>query len=175
VIVALLLLTGSLASWYSPWGWVAWGPRLMLPVLPAAVIVVLVVFGERLESTIRAMARHRVILAVVGVAVIALSLPQVNILHDPAIVGSLFTPDATCPRPASVLETNYYYHCLSHYAWGRAWLLRATYTALDGAWGRVFAVVFAAAWAGMIAAVASGVRLRSSAAGALRPPPPAHV
>ena len=38
-LLALLLLglTAGLSSWYAPHGWIAWGPRLLLPWLPATV------------------------------------------------------------------------------------------------------------------------------------------
>lgn len=154
LIGALLILTGTLASWYSPFGWVGWGPRLMLPVLPATALLILVLYAEPIEVGLRWLCAERWRLLPVALALTALALPEVNILHAPVVLGSIFTPDQTCPTSITIAEPSYYYHCIAHLAWGRHWLLLSSYRALGHAWGVVFAVAFAAAWAMLIVAIA---------------------
>ncbi len=51
LVVALLLTTGTLASWFAPFGWVAWGPRLMVPVLPAVLgLLTVVLYHSEVEQ-----------------------------------------------------------------------------------------------------------------------------
>lgn len=149
LIGALLILTGTVGSWYSPFGWVAWGPRLMLPVLSAVTLTTLVLYADRIERLIARVASWPV-RAACGLGVILLALPEVNILHAPHVIGNFFTPDRTCPGPLTPLVPSYYYRCLNHFAWGRHWLLLSSLHALNDAWGVVFAVAFTAIWAMLI-------------------------
>lgn len=151
IVVSLLLLTGTLASWFAPFGWVAWGPRLMLPPLPAIMLIVLVVYAEEAERVLRRVFRSRVGTAVVAVVVIAVALPQVNVLHANGIVGALFSPDKVCPVTANVqADPSYYYHCLTNWAWARHWILLDSFRALGHEGGILFAIVFVAAWAWLL-------------------------
>jgi hypothetical protein len=63
VLVVLLIATGTLASWWASFGWDAWGPRLLLPVLPAIALCVLVCWAEAAERTMRKVAQRPVVLA----------------------------------------------------------------------------------------------------------------
>jgi hypothetical protein len=161
LVVALLLITGMLASWFTPFGWYAWGPRLMLPPLPAILLVALVVYAEEVETVARSLLATPVRGGLVAAVVVAFGLPQVNVLHASAVVGEMFTPDKICPVAASVqVDPGHYYHCLNHLAWGRHWLLPSTFKALDHVGGVVFAIVFAAAWIWLLWSTAASLRSR---------------
>ena len=54
LVISLLFLTGTLASWFAPFGWEAWGPRLMLPALPAIILIALVVYVEDVQALVHA-------------------------------------------------------------------------------------------------------------------------
>ena len=134
LIGALLILTGTLASWYAPFGWVAWGPRLLLPALPAVSLVVLVLYAGGIERHLARLAAQP-LSAAGAIALIALALPEVNVLHAPQVVGDLFTPDRTCPTSPTPMIAGYYYHCFDHYAWARHWLTLSSFHAFGHAWG----------------------------------------
>jgi hypothetical protein len=157
LILALLILTGTLASWYAPFGWLAWGPRLMLPVLPAVALTILVLYVERLDGVILRLLGTWPRAAVAGLAVIALALPQVNVLHDGAAAFQIFSPDATCPSFPGPTDPSAYYRCLDNSAWGHRWVLLDTFPALKDAWGVVFAVGFLGGWVTLVSFMAGTV------------------
>ena len=136
----------------------------MLPVLPAVALMIVLLSAEPIEACLRWVCSDRLRLSVFALAAIALALPEVNILHAPAVAGSIFTPDRTCPTGASVLDPGHYYHCLAHDAWGRHWLLLSSYRALGRAWGFAFAVAFAALWSALVALIASSLGRRAGSA-----------
>lgn len=152
LLACLVLLTGTLASWFAPFGWVAWGPRLILPSIPAICLIAVVVYAEELERALRRLFSSVIGAAVVALAVVAVGLPQVNVLHASAIVGNLFLPDRSCPVVGSLqLNPGYYYHCLDHWAWGRHWILLDSFKALDRPAGVIFAAAFTGIWICLIA------------------------
>lgn len=158
VIVSLLIVTGTLASWWAPFGWISWGPRLSLPTLPAALLIVIAVYGRELERPLRALLATPARIAAITVAVVAIALAQVNVLNAQAAVTMLFAPDRTCPKLPSVLDTAHYYHCIDHWAWARHWTLLDTFKGLGHLWGAVFAIAFVAVWIALILAVARGAQ-----------------
>jgi hypothetical protein len=151
LVVCLLLLTGTLASWFAPFGWVAWGPRLMLPPLPAIILIALVVYADDVEAVMRPMLATGWRVGLVALVVVAFALPQINVLYANAIVGGLFAPDGTCPVSASVqADPTYYYRCIDHWAWGRHWILLDSFKAFDHLGGVLFALACAAAWVWLV-------------------------
>lgn len=163
LLIVLLIATGTLASWYAPFGWEAWGPRLLLPVLPAVVICALVLGAAKLERMARAVLSSWAGVLGVTAAVVLVGLPQVNILHALEAIGALFTPDATCPTAHNVgSDPNGYYHCLSHLAWGHHWIIPVTFDAWQRPWGIVFGIGFALAWLGLLVGARQGFRQRTT-------------
>ena len=155
LLVCLALLTGTLASWYAPFGWVAWGPRLILPALPAIMLIAVVIYADALGRTISALLSSTTRVIIVVLVVVAAGLPQVNVLHEPGIVGALFALDGTCPVIGSLqFDPGYYYRCLDHWAWGRHWILLDSFKALDRPAGAIFAAVFAGVWICLIVSMA---------------------
>ena len=153
LIAALLVLTGVLADWYSPFGWQAWGPRLMLPVLPSVTLAIVILTLDRLEPVLRWVFGSALRIGIGAMSLVVLALPEINVLHAPDVVGSIFTPDEVCPTSPSVIDTQYYYHCIAHQAWGRHWLPLASYRALAHPWGVAFAVSFAVIWLALLLAI----------------------
>lgn len=156
VILSLLIVTGTLASWWAPFGWISWGPRLTLPTVPAVLFIVIAIYGGELERLLRTLLGTPARIAAISVIVIAIALAQVNVLNAQAAVTKLFAPDRTCPGLPSVLQTAHYYHCIDHWAWGRHWTLLDTFKALGHPWGAVFEAAFVAIWIALILAVARG-------------------
>ncbi|MCU1454063.1 MAG: hypothetical protein JWN46_2209 [Acidimicrobiales bacterium] len=80
--VAVLLTAGAftvaLATWWSPFGWVAWGPRLLLPLAPALVLVAVHTGGRRLSRLLRTVLRPPLAFAAVTAVCVIGSFPQAS-------------------------------------------------------------------------------------------------
>lgn len=80
----LLVHTAGLASWWVPWGWIAWGPRLSLPVWFGAVLVAFHLEGPWLAACVRWLLASAVRATAGIVVVIVFALPQIGALADEA-------------------------------------------------------------------------------------------
>lgn len=78
--------TALLSAWWTPFGWYAWGPRLLLPTLAMAVVAVVAVFQRELSLVSEWLRRRIWAVSAVG----ALSL-----LSAAANLGFLARPSAT--------------------------------------------------------------------------------
>jgi hypothetical protein len=168
---ALLLLallagqTALLASWYSPFGWVSWGPRLMLPLLPGLALTAVVLHLDDFERMLRRVASLPLArTAFVGVLALAV-VPQVGVLFEPQAVNELFfnvRPNSHCPADANIVgNPGGYFGCVIDTAW------RRPLTLLDaaGGVGRGFGPLL------LLTAAASVVLLVRAATDAAATPP----
>lgn len=117
LIVAVAIgFTLGLAFWFSPFGWITYGPRLAVPLLPALLVLAL----ERLRGTIAVAAR-------IGKgALLGIGLGSSTILQSggarawwPGVL-ELIKPDAQCRSMLqySVQENlDEYYRCTQHNMW----------------------------------------------------------
>jgi hypothetical protein len=148
----LAVLTLGFASWWAPFGWVAWGPRLLLPWIPAAIVVGAAWYGDGARQLLaRALERPAAAGALLTV-VLAAGLPHAGALVDRAAVYDLFEkPDAACPRlPILPLVTRaYYFSCIRHYAWTKRPPLLIAYEGLATPLGVAFGAVEALSLAGL--------------------------
>lgn len=119
LVLALLLHTGANASWFAPFGWIAFGPRLMLPWLPAIAVAVFLIAPEATRSMARLLL-GRIVFTTVVVA-FALYGVAVNVLARVTGAWSQFfivdPRDPVCPRGATINEPDYYYDCLTYSMW----------------------------------------------------------
>lgn len=158
-------LTVGYASWYAPFGWIAWGPRLMLLMLPAIVLSALALFAPELDHLLVARGRIAAWLLTGALAVtIAGALPQLGVLHNSGVIAALFAPDATCPIQQPIGDNpGYYYTCIFHWAWWKHWMLPG---AVKGLWWSPWAVALTLVWLslfGALAATAASCRARTPA------------
>lgn len=147
-IVALGLLTG-LARWWTPFGWNAWGPRLVLPWAPAFVLVALVLQPASFEAAVRRATRSLPRAAVVVAIISCVALPQVGVLWRPQAATDLFAPDRIC-HPGLTPGGPGYYACLRHGAWGRRLVLVDAYRGFADRSGLAFGLAFLAAVGGLM-------------------------
>jgi hypothetical protein len=113
-------LVTSLAAWWAPFGWWAWGPRLSLPwVLPIALIS-LAVFGSTLLPTAARILTPPLGLVAVTVLAVVVALPHVGYLWAQETVGEFFIFHRTevCPGGGPP-PTPAYYDCLHEEMWSR--------------------------------------------------------
>jgi hypothetical protein len=125
LVIALLLLWAAFlagsASWVSPFGWIAWGPRLSLPLIPALAVASVSVSGVRLQALIRWIGARRGLSIAIGAFVVLSALPQLALpwSHGRAI-GALIAADDVCPGLMDTpvqRDRDLYFRCTSHVAW----------------------------------------------------------
>ncbi len=145
-----VLLCAGFSKWFAPFGWVAWGPRLLLPWVPALLIATLV----HSDRDWRKLPRSA--LLVFGI----LGLIHFLAGFDRYPLGWFFSPSELCPRMAVLQEDPaYYYQCMHHATWpmveGRYLLPQTLAHNLRGRWfwaiAYVIFVVISAWKAGLMA------------------------
>jgi hypothetical protein len=133
MIAAFLGLLVLFSLWYSPYGGAAWGPRLLLPWVPAFVVVALAGAPAGVRGLERLLTGNRVV--AVWLAVAVAGVPQLGAMINtsrfphtyPGEAGDRaevalqpFFADRVCPRyPAIEDGRHYYFRCLNHQTWGR--------------------------------------------------------
>jgi hypothetical protein len=115
------VLTAGFASWYSPFGWNAWGPRLMLPWLPLLLVLATVLYPRPARALAEWIGATTARTAVTGVVVALVALPHLAALRSPDPLNRLFAPDRTCPVPLIIQQVprDYFYRCINHLAWAK--------------------------------------------------------
>jgi hypothetical protein len=121
LVVVAAILTAGFASWYSPFGWNAWGPRLMLPWLPVLLVLATVLYPRPARALAEWIGATTARTALTGVIVALAALPHLAALRSPDPLNRLFAPDRTCPVPLIVQQVprDYFYHCINHLAWAK--------------------------------------------------------
>lgn len=117
VTAVMLLWFGGLSAWYSPFGWIAYGPRLEVPLLGGLAVAYVHTVGE---SIVR-IAQHSRLARVLGYAVVlAGSLQFFAPWRYTDVIGQLILGRASCPdmtgldvyaRPAE------FYRCVEQVMW----------------------------------------------------------
>jgi hypothetical protein len=120
-----LLVTGFtaqvaiLSSWYAPYGWIAWGPRLMVPTTAMGATICLVLICQD-DALFRKLGQFKSYLFPVGILGIVTLVPTLGFLQNPSRTMSWFSGgnDTYCPKPAIVQQDPaYYFRCLNHGSW----------------------------------------------------------
>jgi hypothetical protein len=144
--MVLLVLTyagfvGGLSFWVSPFGWIAWGPRLTIPVVPALVVTSLIVLAPLTPRAARWVSDRGIWLPLtIGLMTVALSLPQLaGPWTYPEVIASLTAPDRVCPALTEIViqeDPELYYRCIPHIAWRLrpSWLDDALSAGGSSAW-----------------------------------------
>ena len=119
LIVVLLIQTVLLAMWFAPFGWVTWGPRLILPTIATVVFSSFIFFPEVIQNTIESMRRRMGLVILVFVLTFGSGISNLGFILDRAVALSWFTPPLPpdCPEIANI-ETNpdYYWSCALDFA-----------------------------------------------------------
>ena len=118
LVVGLVGFTAGLSMWFAPFGWIAYGPRLAAPVLPAAILLALRMAGPELTRLVAAAGRGLVVVLAIWLATTVAIWPQ---LGNPWAwltgVGSLTTPVTDCDNSVSIYEGDHYYDCVTNAMW----------------------------------------------------------
>ena len=117
MVVALSLVEMiGLARWYSPFGWIAWGSRLILPLFPPMLLCAIAALGPVGTTALRRALRSGRTRIAAGVVVLA-GIPQVAVLWTPRSWASFFSSRGVCANAAVETNVDRYYRCTSHLAW----------------------------------------------------------
>ena len=118
LVSIVVAITVGLATWWAPFGWWAWGPRLSLPWVLPIVLLSLATYAPSLIAA-RALAHPAVLVLASSVATVV-ALPHVGLLWHPETVGEFFfTPHSgVCPGGGPP-PTPDYYACLHEELWKR--------------------------------------------------------
>ncbi len=143
VMLVLLGLTFGFSKWYAPMGWVCWGPRLLLPWIPASGYLLITAYAKQINKWLSYIHQRVWRLWCVSWTWALVSFAQFVVLFRPSLMNSLFATDDTCPRIAYITQDPaYYYHCIHHGLWTKKSVL------LDAYWPGTdpTAFVFSVAW-----------------------------
>jgi hypothetical protein len=125
-LLAVLLfgLTLGLSSWYSPHGWFAWGPRLLLPWLPATVYLTCYFYPGAIEQGAASLSANRWRFWIATALFVAFAVPSFFALLDARLLGTLFQPDDVFPRPMRIQEDRAgYFAQLNYVMWSKRSML----------------------------------------------------
>jgi hypothetical protein len=144
-------LTVSLASWYSPFGWVAWGPRLSLPWVLALLLLALAAFGHDLAGPARRLLAPAWRFGLVALAIIVLTLPHVGYLWRQETKDEFFALSRNNHDCDDLPGSRGYYACLDETMWSRRPIANTALGGLGGQGGTLTAIAVAAALIGCLA------------------------
>lgn len=119
VVGVLAAYTAGLALWYSTFGWVAWGPRLTLPIIPAVLVAGIWTARAPMTAGLTWIFRNAARTVLVAAVVAVLGLAQVGVVWHRAAIELPLVPDAACPTvvPIEQASADYFYGCGLHQAW----------------------------------------------------------
>jgi hypothetical protein len=144
----------GIASWWSPFGWVAWGPRLAVVIIPAGTVALVRAGGDDLERLVRSGLRRTSVAVAVGAVLAIAAWPQAAVPWRAAELFHLVQiRDGVClPHPPTY--TDRYYTCFDHLAWrhGHNQLLTAMWGGADA--GLALQLAAAVAVASLVALAA---------------------
>jgi len=147
IVAGLLVLqVAVLSTWWAPFGWYAWGPRLVLPLIPALLVAAVVLGASRATLPIARILRSWVFWPLAALAVAA-GLPQaVTLSHGTAVTDFFAGSQQFCPTSSVIDTPDRYYHCLTRIAWSkRPWMLQVGMHGLDTLGGYLVAIAFGVA------------------------------
>jgi hypothetical protein len=149
IVLMLALLTYGFASWYAPFGWLCWGPRLIIPWIPASTILLLHYDEGATAQVLRRLSSRAWLYWLFGVLLFIAVFPEFAVLFGGGAVSEFFTPTAQCPPDTSPLKDSArYYSCLNYYTWHKMVSLRALFLPALKFPGTLFALAFAGMFAG---------------------------
>ena len=138
-----------LAAWFSPFGWYAWGPRLVLPLVPAMLVAACALGARDATHAVARLLTSRWRWPA-GLAVIAVGLPQAVVLFHGLAISQFFA-HPQCVNVGLVSTPTRWFACFQKAAWSKQpWMLQLGMHGLSSARGWFVAVVFTGAIATLL-------------------------
>ena len=120
VVATGLAFVASLASWFAPFGWVTYGPRLAAPLIPILIVVGCAKCEVEITSAVERLATARFLSGVVALALAFVAVPQITAPWSyRQSMASLMSADAECPEMNSISigAPDTYYACAHRFMW----------------------------------------------------------
>lgn len=121
VVLVVIVFTVGLATWFGPLGWIAWGPRLALPLLPGALVAgawaARSVLGRWTDAVLRPL--PAALLVALGLVVVGWPHLGVAWTQEEAI-GATLGPTPGCPELTGLRvqsDAEQYFRCLRQAMW----------------------------------------------------------
>lgn len=120
-VMTLAAFMAGLSDWYTPFGWIAYGPRLVVPILPAALVVILYTGGGLLVGVFRYLSSRLSGVVLCAGLVAAAGWPQFGAPWSwmPAVLR-MEEAGSGCPALTQLIIQNgiaRYYHCAGIVMW----------------------------------------------------------
>jgi hypothetical protein len=145
ILGILLFLSVGFSGWWAPFGWIAWGPRLLLPWLPSLVFLAIVLYAAEIREALRFVLEPPWRVYALAVAISVFTLPQLAVVFSTTTLPSFFAPDSVCPRlPDIAQEQDLYYQCLDHFTWTKSPMLLTAMSGLRTTWGLLAGLLYVA-------------------------------
>jgi hypothetical protein len=169
-LIVFLLFAAGVSSFVAPYGFVAFGPRYLVPWVPSFALVALSDWESCSLLLDRLRARAKLAIPV-AVAVLVLAVSQLAAFLNPLRSYAHFDPGGDCPTPLSDITTWYarygevhtYYSCTRYLAWTKTPVLAKVDAELGSPASLGYLVLYLAGTATLLA-VALNVPLRRRAA-----------
>lgn len=117
VPLMLAALAFGFANWYAPFGWVAWGPRLLLPWVPALTLLSVRRHSQLLKRITKRMIQRSWVGLWFSLMALALALPQFLAPFGRDRLDAFFQPGKICPESVDIhLNIDKYYTCINQMA-----------------------------------------------------------
>jgi hypothetical protein len=145
-LVALLLIgqVTLLSAWWAPFGWYAWGPRLVLPLVPAMLVAACVLGTQDATATMVRFLRSPLLIPATALAIVIGLVQAVALFHGLAVTQFFSHP--TCVGGSVLRDPTGYYRCLNQTAWSKQpWMLQLGMRGVNTAQGRFVAIAFVGA------------------------------
>ena len=117
ILAVIVVLTFGFASWWTPFGWSAIGPRLALPWGLPLVLLALLAYGDNLRELVLGALVPGWRLLLVFAVVLAFALPNIGTMWRPNATGRFFSqqnPPCDAPWRGGVAKWN---HCQHQQMW----------------------------------------------------------
>lgn len=113
-----------ISSWYAPHGWIAWGPRLLLPWLPAIVYLTCYFYPNAIEQGAASLGANPWRVSIAFAFFAAFALPNFFEVLDTRLLQTLFQPDHVFPHPMPIQEDRAgYFAYVNYLMWSKRSML----------------------------------------------------
>jgi hypothetical protein len=171
VLAISAVLAVGFASWWTPFGWSGYGPRLQLPWVLPIVLILLVAYGRELEPPVRKVLVAPLGLLAVFAVTFVFALPHIGYTFDTNSLSGYFTQEhPVCDAPwRSGIDR--WYDCQDRLLWRDRPMPLYTLSGLGTAGGAATAVMVALGLAGSLLLLRDALARRAEASAARALPP----
>ena len=117
LVAVIVVLSVGLGSWWTPFGWFGYGPRLALPWVLPILLLALIAYGDALRQPARRALTPAWRAVAIFAVVLAATLPHIGQLWRPNAIGRFFLlPGKACEAPWRG-GTEGWYDCQDEQMW----------------------------------------------------------